>query len=134
MLKIINYTLLGINYLLIANTFWSVEIGLNAIVQHGPLNRYVKDNWKSPLLIIFLLAVLSLVGISSNRFGSNAYLASLVLLVFEGLIALDYHRMLKKYITDSWYVFSFNVQMVLAIITSLLIVFSIVTSLFLIEF
>ena len=134
MLKIINYTLLGINYLLIANTFWSVEIGLNAVVKHGPLNRYVNDNWKSPLLIIFLLAVLSLVGISSNRFGSNAYLASLVLLVFEGLIALDYHRMLKKYITDSWYVFSFNVQMVLAIITSLLIVFSIVTSLFLIEF
>ena len=134
MLKIINYTLLGINYLLIANTFWSVEIGLNAVVQHGPLNRYVNDNWKSPLLIIFLLAVLSLVGISSNWFGSNAYLASLVLLVLEGLIALDYHRMLKKYITDSWYVFSFNVQMVLAIITSLLIVFSIVTSLFLIEF
>ena len=52
MLKIINYTLLGINYLLVANTIWSIEIGFNALVQHRPLNRYVKDNWKSPLLII----------------------------------------------------------------------------------
>lgn len=134
MLKIINYTLLGINYLLVANTIWSIEIGFNAIVQHRPLNRYVKDNWKSPLLIIFLLALLSLVGICSNRFGNNVYLASLILLVFEGLIALDYHRMLKKYITDSWYVFSFNIQMLIAILTAIMIVFVIVASLVLIEF
>lgn len=73
-------------------------------------------------------------GISSNRFGNNVYLASLILLVFEGLIALDYHRMLKKYITDSWYVFSFNIQMLIAILTAIMIVFVIVASLVLIEF
>lgn len=134
MSKLLSYLATGINYLLIINLILLVEMILNAIIQHHDLHRYVPRNWKLPVVFSTLFAVIGSAIIFSYQNSNTSYVIGLFFIVAQSLIMLDYHRMLKRYIEDSWYLTSTEISLTLSTVCSLVIIAIIILGLAWIDF
>lgn len=119
---------------LTVNEFFMLEIIINALLQHRDLNRWVTTNWKLPLLVSFLFASCALIFIQTSRHDNYIYLVSLFCTIVQTLLMLDYHRMLKRYITSSWYLLSTKINWIIGVICILLIITCILYGLIVIDF
>ena len=119
---------------LAVNEFFMLEIIINALLQHRDLNRWVTTNWKLPLLVSFLFASCALIFIQTSRHDNYIYLVSLFCTIAQTLLMLDYHRMLKRYITSSWYLLSTKINWIIGVICILLIITCILYGLIVIDF
>lgn len=119
---------------LAVNEVFMLEIIINALLQYRDLNRWVTTNWKLPLLVSFLFASCALIFIQTSRHDNYIYLVSLFCTIVQTLLMLDYHRMLKRYITSSWYLLSTKINWTIGVICILLIITCILYGLIVIDF
>lgn len=119
---------------LAVNEVFMLEIIINALLQYRDLNRWVTTNWKLPLLVSFLFASCALIFIQTSRHDNYIYLVSLFCTIVQTLLMLDYHRMLKRYITSSWYLLSMKINWTIGVICILLIITCILYGLIVIDF
>lgn len=95
------------------NVLWMLEMIVNAIIQRHDLNYYVNKDWKQPLIIMSVLAVIAIGIIYVTSLGIFAFAISLFALFFEFLFMLDYSKMLTTQIEDAWYLKSTYVGLVI---------------------
>lgn len=93
------------------NVLWMVEMIVNAIVQRNDLNYFVSKDWKQPLIITTVLAVISTGIIYVSALGIFAFAISLFALAFQFFFMLDYSKMLASQIEDAWYLKSTYVSL-----------------------
>lgn len=87
------------------NVLWMLEMIVNAIVQRRDLNDYIDadKDWKTPLVIMSILAVVSAGIIYVTSLGIFAFVISLFALGFQIFFMNDYCKMLSSQIEEAWY-------------------------------
>lgn len=90
------------------NVLWMLEMCINAIIQKKDLQDYIdaSKDWKTPLVIMTVLAVVSAGIIYVTPLGIFAFVISLFALGFQIFFMTDYSRMLYHQIEDSWFLSS----------------------------
>lgn len=114
--------------LTIVNLGWLLEMIVNAMIQRQPLSAWVKANWKAPLAITTLLACVAIIFIYIPHWGITGYAFSTATLFIQMLFMIDYHKVLKRYIRNSWYLVSSLISVYLSALTTVvMLVFIIAT-------
>ena len=77
------------------NVLWMLEMCINAIIQKKDLQDYIdaSKDWKTPLVIMTVLAVVSTGIIYVTPLGIFAFVISLFALGFQIFFMVDYSRM-----------------------------------------
>ena len=104
--------------LTMANIIWVVEIILNGVIQRKDLNNYVKVNWKLPVALALLLGI-SALAVIYLPLAMTGYVICFFALIVQALIMFDYHRVLGKYIQESWYLTSTMISLIIAVLASI---------------
>lgn len=118
--------------LVTVNVIWGLGLLVNAIIQRKQLSEYVQSNWKTPLAITLVLSVCGAVTVflpnMGMTLGLTGYIIAIFALILQSLFLFDYHKMLSRYIQDSWYLMATKINGIVAVVTAIAVLTFIITT------